>query len=285
MGCWGSKAGSGRDLNGSGNTGNKPETIFPDPDLGWRRIDGTRMVGLTTTGFPQGTMTPPMYPLPECWNVLFVSREGNTYLVSLVVLALNIAIRAATLARRFHISELQTIGTVPTSTPDGSGIPENDHTRIYRSLDVPNYKWRLIQRAFDISPKKQTGWFRGHHGPGSRAPRGQQHHASPDQFVDLMSQRQRLQQKNNSQVIGDVAEIAMNIAEQLFRLESHQTQRHPLPNGTFGWTILNQSDGFRIAVASPEGDAYFLVPEELIMNVTSWVQQTYLTSHTLNGFG
>lgn len=33
-----------------------------------------------------------------------------------------------------------------------------------------------------------------------------------------------------------------------------------------------------VPVVSPDGEAVMLIPEELVMNVASWVQQTYLTA-------
>lgn len=91
-----------------------------------------------------------------------------------------------------------------------------------------------------------------------------------------------MRQGHGNPVIADVTEIGMNIAEQLHRLEKGQAERYPLPVDSFGWKKGDMVDGSRIAISSPDQDAYWMVPEELIMNVATWVQQTYLTQP---GFG
>jgi len=92
---------------------------------------------------------------------------------------------------------------------------------------------------------------------------------------------QKIQRGSGPPLLADVSEIAMNIAEQLFRLEKGQEERHPVPQETFGWTAQPTTEGFKVMMSSPEKDAYWLVPEELIMNVATWVQQTYLTQPRL----
>lgn len=52
-------------------------------------------------------------------------------------------------------------------------------------------------------------------------------------------------------VYADVPEIGMNIAEQLYRLERRQDNRHFLPTNSFGWrfsTEMEMEEEFRIAV-------------------------------------
>ena len=91
----------------------------------------------------------------------------------------------------------------------------------------------------------------------------------------------------------------MNIAEQLSRLEKSEDplegesnkSHHVGIGNTFGWKRLDETSGpmagrqgvtgrdqSTIPVVNSEGEAYVLCPEELIMNVASWVQETYLTA-------
>lgn len=58
-------------------------------------------------------------------------------------------------------------------------------------------------------------------------------------------------------VWADVPEIGMNIAEQLYRLERRQDNRHFLPTEMFGWQLnedMEMEEKFRVAVRLSVGN-------------------------------
>jgi len=151
----------------------------------------------------------------------------------------------------------------------GSDVPD-DEKKIYRLFGIPDYKWKLIERVYKPKKTKQTNVVSRRQAGGGDD--------SPKDVVDgPVVPIQKVQRGSGAQVITDVSEIGMNIAEQLFRLEKSQGERHPTPQDSFGWQVGELTQGFKVMVSSPEKDAYWVIPEELIMNVTTWVQQTYLT--------
>ncbi|ORM42381.1 uncharacterized protein BXIN_1582 [Babesia sp. Xinjiang] len=77
-------------------------------------------------------------------------------------------------------------------------------------------------------------------------------------------------------VYADVGSVGMNIAEQLYRLESKQARREKLPKGTFGFKVRGQN----VAI-SPCGAQFQLVPEELILNAATLVHEMYITQTCL----
>jgi len=241
------------------------ERLLPDPDLGWRRVVDVRSDAPTSSGVSHDAT----YPFPNNWKAAFFNdRSGNFCEVSVLVVAINIAIRASHLASVFGVvSEMEAVNNQILN----SDLPD-DERKIYRVLRVPDYKWKLLERVYRPKKTKQPA-------AASRRQGALNDDLSPkDSPGDgPVVPIQKIQRGTSAPSISDVSEIGMNIAEQLFRLEKGQGERHPTPQDSFGWKAGTVTDGFRVMVSSPDNDAYWIIPEELIMNVTTWVQQTYLT--------
>lgn len=277
--------------------------MTPDPDLGWKRLSHSVAppVGGTATGamctnpvdwsnsLPRGATTSldqqrrpesrqPLYPLPHAWNVFFFNdRSGHFCQVSIIILAINIATRADRLAKTFGIvsDPVDLSGrTKSAAMLEGTeyAVSQDSHHQIYSALRVPDVGWRLLKRRGDEMTRQGSERFR----KSRMESRGQDAEAEKRLSLQLIQRG-----TTGDTVWADVAEIGMNIAEQLYRLERRHDNRHFLPTDSFGWVSgegMDMQDNLKIAVSNKEGEAFWLIPEELIMNVTQWVQQTYLTS-------
>eukprot|EP00918_Siedleckia_nematoides_P010562 GHVU01023101.1.p1 GENE.GHVU01023101.1~~GHVU01023101.1.p1 ORF type:complete len:307 (+),score=53.48 GHVU01023101.1:190-1110(+) len=302
MGCVASKN------RGSGDDPEKGETQALDPDLGWRCLMPSKEAGQDCS---------PHYPNAVAahggggggkqtqWTISTINViTKRMYKGHLVIMALNISLRAATLAKRFGVipdrSSHSSSGMAALAFDSGGGdggdgddgdlestIPafrsggggggtggggggSDNLTQLYRYLEIPDLHWRLVDRRyrgkppsrpelteFEVQLPMSTGgkvgantWFQRMHSP----------------------------ERQNAAVLVDVVEVGMNIAEQLYRLETHEASRHPFPDNDFGWTVTPMHDGLKVGVADPsKSEAYWMIPEEVIMNVATWVQKTYLT--------
>lgn len=288
----GGAADATRKRNGvlSGKSSRTPslEVVAPDPDLGWRQVPGALVLSVsagvasgavqtnlqdwvsstTPTGDPGGrsrhVAAPTAYPLG--WIVYFFNdRSGQFCHVSLLTLAINISIRAARLAESFGVLSSE---SVSGEQQQGEPPPESRTRRaIYAALGIPDFSWELVQRV-PTSPPPVSDAETVIAGTKRRI-------VTSSSEVTL----QLLKSGSGKRFLADVPTIGMNIAEQLHRLERKQDNRHFLPTETFGWTFEASGPAkFQVAARSPNGDSIVLVPEEMIMNVTQWVQQTYLTS-------
>jgi len=263
MGCMNS---SGKVMVGGSSKVTNLERLLPDPDLGWRRVIDIH----PDASFGPASSTENIYPFGSHWKAAFFNdRSGNFCEVSVLVVAINIAVRATQLARSFGVvSEMEAVPNIP---PSGDVV--DDERKIYRALCIPDYNWKLLERLHKPRGSRQaissSSSRRQHVGADDTSPKN----PGDNPVVPI----QKIQRGSGTPVVADVSEIGMNIAEQLFRLEKGQGERFPMPQDNFGWTAGSVTDGYRVMVSSPESDAYWLIPEELIMNVTTWVQQTYLT--------
>eukprot|EP00923_Selenidium_pygospionis_P016792 GHVN01029527.1.p1 GENE.GHVN01029527.1~~GHVN01029527.1.p1 ORF type:complete len:294 (+),score=48.36 GHVN01029527.1:291-1172(+) len=270
------------------------KTVSIYPDLGWRVCPAEVMMDLHHHAAHNACVgLPPMYPQPDSWNVTFSYAGGRdtVFRVSIVVLGLNIAVRSASLWRRFH--SVQPSDQHPWVKPD-------ENLGIFRGIGVPNYHWTLVQRR-SLPPsshpnsvnkkQKHDGWSQQHH-QMITDPLDLTHPHSSQRELQLMEVPCKVLVGRGlsgvseedeggvwsarEHVLVDVAAIGMNIAQNLVQLEGPNLN-HQYPTNLFGWQILNHTDGLRIGVASPDGIAYMVVPEELIMSVKSWFQESYCT--------
>lgn len=265
------------------------------PDLGWRN-----------TTNPNSN-----YPL---WGFCIdFQNERSGYILrglDLISLATNIAERASKLANRYGVTD-PTIHSSSNLLEDLNKrrqeegwsndvvldmnkvrLQRDDNTlcfQILKAFGCPNYNWRLLGRAIPSGPLLKNTPEIFCTGAGAAA-----EHASGDVIkASVMSELakvpdflQQMQDSNGKLVVLDVAEVGMNVAEQLFRLEKSENTDNRVPNNSFGWQPLSSPPEKDLAareslyqpICSPDGEALLLIPEELIMHVASWVQQTYLTA-------
>eukprot|EP01057_Protomagalhaensia_wolfi_P001307 Protomagalhaensia_wolfi_Nauph_80__1306@NODE_177_length_3287_cov_73_133005_g128_i1_p2_GENE_NODE_177_length_3287_cov_73_133005_g128_i1NODE_177_length_3287_cov_73_133005_g128_i1_p2_ORF_typecomplete_len317_score51_67_NODE_177_length_3287_cov_73_133005_g128_i129952 len=274
-----------------------PSYMTADPDLGWRNI----------------TEATEYYPTLG-FDVDFQNeRSGNVLKrMNLFVLSINIAERASKLANRYGVTDnegfqsssnlLEDLArqqgrTDETNNSWGANI-DKDMRKVLKTFGCPHFGWQLKCRKFPTAPlmKQSPEIFLS----GEGAPPGGESHDDLGQapgralLNELASVPPFLQEVSGSDhklYLLDISEIAINIAEQLFRLEKSETSGHRIPNESFGWKLIKNPattgptppqplarEAYAIPVANPEGEALMVIPEELIMHVASWVQQTYLTA-------
>lgn len=277
------------------------DLVIIDPDLGWRQIQSNLIfVQHCPPSISSSDLSNDWYDkygnkdtallknqelYPIGWKVNFMNdRSGNYCETLLVTLSLNIAIRAEELAQHFGVLYNGMSGeTFQSNTSLINSKSDLSKRKIYEILGIPDFEWILLSRRDSLAAhvKKSPAYHKNH--PFFRKK------AFFRDSSDSMSSSvclQLLQNKTDcdtiKKVIADVPAIGMNIAEQLYRLERKRNSRHFMPTNTFGWKFLPQYKAepshFDVSVVTPNGDIVQFVPEELIMNITQWVQQTYLTS-------
>lgn len=280
------------------------QVIAPDPDLGWRLMP--RSIASTVNPNQFVSFIDPetgrfvfseilnSYPLyPEGPRLCFFNdRSGQFFAVDLATLAINISVRAEKLARQFGVApseaaqnsgvaivennnSLSTTTTVVVSSSQHNTTPTNNNgqdddphrssPKVYELLRVPDCGWTLTDR----SPAESNSESRRASGV-----------IESERGGDVKVRQQHLERIGGLRAAVDVPTVGMNIAEQLHRLERKQDASNPLPFSAFGWKVnlSGALQSHRVQVTSPAGELLYLVPEELIMNVTQWVQQTYFTS-------
>lgn len=284
MGCTLSHGAKGDTRRGSCSS-SALQVIAPDPDLGWRlmprniasTVNPNQFVSFIDpeTGRFISSEVLNSYPLyPEGPRLCFFNdRSGQFFAVDLATLAINISVRAEKLARQFGVAPSEANNS---NTPAMVNSPNSNHSsteddphrssqKIYELLRVPDCGWSLTDRCPDCTEN-------------SRRVSG----VTESERGDIKTRQQHLERIGGLRAAVDVPTVGMNIAEQLHRLERKQDASNPLPFSAFGWKV-NLSGAYlqsshRVQVTSPAGELLYLVPEELIMNVTQWVQQTYFTS-------
>ncbi|EZG81120.1 hypothetical protein GNI_020120 [Gregarina niphandrodes] len=245
-------------------------------DLGWRNVSE---MGYPAVGF----------------HLSFQNERSGVSLsdLDLVSLSINIARRAANLADKYGITDardLQSQMNLLDALKDdgGNGVMPEDIDRethkVMKQFGCPRFGWKLKSRIEETSPL-----IRNHPEVFLQPPNVEDRQALSE-LAAVPDYLQLMSDQDGKLCLLDVAEIAMNIAEQLFRLEKSEAEGHKVPNDIFSWRILeDMSDAQHtnplesrmsaaVPVATPEGEALMLIPEELIMNVASWVQATYLTA-------
>ncbi|CEM36034.1 unnamed protein product [Vitrella brassicaformis CCMP3155] len=266
------------------------DPLMPDPDFGWRRVPpangGTngvvpkpsKSLALPRSRGRGSASHHPSLDDPYTYIAFTNVRTGKSCSVSPVTLSINIAVRASRLATRFGIE-------VPTA--------DIDTPPIYALLRVPSgYGWKLLPSPSPLAPQLTTGRRRtkamsvgGVESPQTGLSPGISPRSSPDEAGGGDDYRRlvRMRQEGMPTVRTDPAEMAMNIHEQLFRLEGQSTHSHFLPLETFSWDVIRSSDPPNrdeqpaVQVRSPDGEACSVVPEEIMMNTVTWVVTTYLT--------
>ncbi|EDO08635.1 hypothetical protein BBOV_III010830 [Babesia bovis T2Bo] len=160
----------------------------------------------------------------------------------------------------------------------------NNEPDIHTFLPIPDYGWKLVQRShFDRTFLDNASKSNGRTSVGANLRR-----LVSKKNMDLLtttsvysnailSKIKPPQFKNiEGYIYSDVGAIGMNIAEQLYRLESKQLIREKLPKNTFGFKVTNPR-----AAISPCGTKFSVVPEELILNVATMVHEMYMTQPCL----
>ena len=194
--------------------------------------------------------------------------------MNIVNLALNISIRALKLADRFGITQGSSNAAYyyPRGKPtEAVSRPCSEAYSLNAALGIPNYRWKLLRRFQDLESilNSQTDLFQ----------------SEKEDHLNVRGM-QLMENGEGKKFLVDVAEVGMNIAEQLYKLEcGNGTEGVKNPNDAFGWTIIEYecerpdiSSENLVVVASPEKEAHFMLSEELIMDVALWIQATYLTS-------
>lgn len=284
------------------------EVVTPDPDLGWRRVQSAAEIPAahyrngSSAAVLSGRSTKEWctraggaalvngaveQQYPSGWLVYFFNdRSGNCCQTSLITLAINIAIRAEQLARAFGILNEPTSseGHLNSSSSLILSKLESSRRHIFVALGIPDFGWCLLSRNEFPTPLDNTARSSPQGALGKRSHRGDRSGLSSSSNPPLQLLQSGGGTEKEKILLADVPAIGMNIAEQLHRLERKRDNRHFLPTDAFGWTHIgpgHQQNGLDVMVASPTGEAISLVPEEMIMNTTQWVQQTYFTSALL----
>eukprot|EP01056_Protomagalhaensia_sp_Gyna25_P003316 Protomagalhaensia_sp_Gyna_25__3315@NODE_2_length_10425_cov_76_179954_g1_i0_p6_GENE_NODE_2_length_10425_cov_76_179954_g1_i0NODE_2_length_10425_cov_76_179954_g1_i0_p6_ORF_typecomplete_len307_score52_03_NODE_2_length_10425_cov_76_179954_g1_i049095829 len=273
-----------------------PSYMTADPDLGWRNI----------------TEATEYYPTFG-FDVDFQNERSGNILkhMNLFVLSINIAERASKLANRYGVTDNEGFQSSSNlledlarqqqradETNSWGGNIDKDMRKVLKAFGCPHFGWLLRCRKFPTAPlmKQSPEIFLS--GEGA-APGGESHddlgqapgRALLNELASVPPFLQEVSGSDNKLYLLDISEIAINIAEQLFRLEKSETSGHRIPNESFGWKLIKNPattgptppqpmarESYAIPVANPEGEALMVIPEELIMHVASWVQQTYLTA-------
>ncbi|CDR93789.1 hypothetical protein, conserved [Babesia bigemina] len=251
-------------------------------DMVMQQYEGMSEVLATPTSVDRGADAPgksmqaPMY-LESSFLGLFVSSSMSSVLGSEPYAE---RMRDSKRSYRWSMPEK---ADAPASAGE-SGVKHGGEPSVYQFIPIPDYGWRLLQRAhFD----------RKHADPALRSNR-RNSAASKLRSVFRASTVAGLTPTNiysnsvlckvrpphvdDSQafVRADVGSIAMNMAEQLYRLEVRQRRREKLPKQTFGFKVRDQN-----VVVSPCGKRFKLIPEELILNVATLVHEMYITQACL----
>ncbi|GBE61048.1 cystathionine beta-lyase, putative [Babesia ovata] len=167
----------------------------------------------------------------------------------------------------------------------GEGVDKDvDEPSVYKFIPIPDYGWRLVQRAyFDRKHADTTRRCSARNSVASKLRSVFRVNTvsglTPTNIYSnsvLCKVRPPHVEDHNAFVRVDVGSIAMNMAEQLYRLEMRQRRREKLPKQTFGFKVQDQN-----VVVSPCGTQFKLIPEELILNVATLVHEMYITQACL----
>lgn len=273
-----------------------PKYMTADPDLGWRNV--TDFVN----GFPVGGF------LMDFQN----ERSGHTCKrINVIDLSLNIAERASRLANQFGVAitenDWQSSSNLLNSLAgfDKSDVPGSEWdlsldtymNKLLKHFGCPKFGWKLKARVYctktllktspNIFLSTEAEEDNNQGGSSSAAKAVLAELAAVPEYLQLV------EDKNHNEFLLDIGEIAMNIAEQLLRLEKSENRADDQPVGTktFGWKRIEDNmmpsapsgpncsrEQFKVPVVNIDGEAFVMCPEELVMNVASWVQETYLTA-------
>ncbi|AFZ78947.1 hypothetical protein BEWA_017880 [Theileria equi strain WA] len=175
---------------------------------------------------------------------------------------------------RNYRSQLWRLQSPVFSRSDNAKSEENSD-EIYNIVPVPNYGWKLLEKAsYDTEEEKKSN--KNTKGPIKRFLRrifGQSKQFNFSYPLSLLSKIKPPHHSDPSASINvDIASFAMNLAEQLYRLEIGNPNREKLPKNTFGFTFVTPSK-----VTSPDGTCVDIVPEEIIMNTASLIHEIYIT--------
>jgi len=197
--------------------------------------------------------------VPEIWKMCFYNPRTSRFSHPVMpLLALNLAYRASKLAVQFGvISDKDGSMFELESSMDVKDAPVADeYDGVYSAIGIPNYKWQLLQRDWSLPKATQ-----------------------PKKDAKTLPLLQKMRNRQGHVVLADCGKIGMNIAEQLYRLERPEDRKSKTPNDGFGWSVTSMHQGRVecVVVASVEMEAFLMVPEEVLMSVASWVQDTYLT--------
>ncbi|KAK2195293.1 hypothetical protein BdWA1_002966 [Babesia duncani] len=147
-------------------------------------------------------------------------------------------------------------------------------------IPIPDYGWKLVKRPYyDRNYRNFQSSSTESQGRLKNTVKRIFNRISPNDTnisfypISLLCKVRPPQHHNPTcNVYADVGSIAMNISEQLYRLESSIPTREKAPRNTFGY-ILNGSN----MALGPDGREYKIIPEELILNTASLVHEMYIT--------
>nr|PVC50533.1 hypothetical protein MACL_00002206 [Theileria orientalis] len=155
-------------------------------------------------------------------------------------------------------------------TPNTYYNTKKNGSGFYKHIPIPEYGWKLLSKApndlradskADGLAKLFTKLFR-------KKPRFDTLYPG----TLLCKVRPPHHYDSNCKVMVDSGSLAMNIAEQLYRLEISTNNREKFPKNTFGFSA--HSDG---RVLCPDGGVVDFVPEEVILNTASLLHEIYIT--------
>ncbi|GIX63467.1 DUF885 domain-containing protein [Babesia caballi] len=165
-----------------------------------------------------------------------------------------------------------------------NGSDGEEEADVFRFIPVPDYGWKLLERAhFD---RHYCDNARQRDAKGSLLARlrnicgggnvSELTASSVYSNAVLCKIKPPHASDRNAFIHVDVGSVAMNMAEQLYRLEIRQEQREKLPKSTFGFKVQTSN-----VVKAPCGTEFNLLPEELILNTATLVHEIYVTQTCL----
>lgn len=164
-----------------------------------------------------------------------------------------------------------------------STSPESMEPSVYDFIPIPNYGWKLMDKPLldkisqGIAPPtpSKCKFFRALCRIFKRGGRTNDDSSSYSNAVLCKIKPPHIEDKRTF-LHADVGSIAMNISEQLYRLEIRQVSREKLPKSTFGFQMISHD-----VAQSPCGRKFKLIPEELILNAATLIHELYITQPCL----
>ncbi|UKK02360.2 hypothetical protein MACK_001719 [Theileria orientalis] len=155
-------------------------------------------------------------------------------------------------------------------TPNTYYNTKKNGSGFYKHIPIPEYGWKLLSKApNDLrSDSKSEGFSKIFTKLFKKKPRFDTLYPG----TLLCKVKPPHHYDSNCKVMVDSGSLAMNIAEQLYRLEISTNNREKFPKNTFGFSA--HSDG---QVLCPDGGVVDFVPEEVILNTASLLHEIYIT--------
>ncbi|SIO73352.1 hypothetical protein BMR1_01G02080 [Babesia microti strain RI] len=250
------------------------------PDFGWRLlIDNNILTKSIKSVDPVKILSVSFYK----------ESRRMKFSTCLVTLAINIFVRAARIGAKFGLIKLTPLIAkmfpkleesenvfdemgpnilYSDSTKLGLFSPQislsiNDTNMFYTAFGLPDYGWRLYKKS-TLSNHLQNGC-------SSRV-------AKSTRYPNALFYQMQLCDGFITSV--DIASYAINMTELLYRLEAWDLSRERTPQSTYNVEILHRGYN-ECTIKDIDGATYTIIPEEVILNVSTFLQSSFITQPSL----